>query len=136
MNIYVYIHIFIYIHIHIHIYIYTYIYMLYLSIYLYTLIYMCVRPSHALCAIQESPCIQLHYTLAAVEQQQAKHTSFHAGIARTADRLVEAQRQQEDAADAAARLAFRQRIQGLAEQYRAIERRQLEALRAARWASG
>jgi hypothetical protein len=88
------------------------------------------KPSHALCNLnpKELPLLQFRYTLADVQGLQSQHDSFHARVAEEAERAAMTSSREALLAEQAARLAFRERIQGLVRKYRAIEVRQAQAM--------
>jgi hypothetical protein len=87
------------------------------------------KPDDALTAIQEPPSLELRYSVAAVRDLEAEHAAFHRTISEKAERAALAQRRAVLLDEHTQRVAFRERIQGLVEQYRALELGEKQALR-------
>jgi len=90
------------------------------------------KPDDALTRIREPPPLALHYSAAAVGVLEAAHAAFHRHIDAQAARAALARRREALLQEHQLRASFRARIQSLVEQYRALERREALAARAAR----
>lgn len=88
------------------------------------------KPDDALTAIQEPPALELRYAAAAVQDLEAEHLEFHRLISEKAERAALARRRQVLLDEHERRVAFRERIQGLVHQYRALQDSEVQAMRA------